>query len=145
MGKKGIFALTTKTKPRKKTAAAEEDVPSDVQVKPRKERKGSSVFANILRSLLLLFVCFVMVSPLKSCMISDEGYIGYSSAKEIAIEDSGIRTDTVHDLKADMIVIDGTVYYNVQFKGSITEYRYIIDAVTGDIAAQKFYHLQGEA
>ena len=40
-----------------------------------------------------------------------------------------------------MIKLDGQMCYKVQFSGSVTDYRYIIDAETGDIIAQGFYRI----
>lgn len=112
--------------------------------KKTKKRKPAFSLGNILKTLLLLVICFVMISPLKGCLLTDSDYIGISNAQKIAIDDSGIPADKAGDIKADIVKIDGDVFYKVQFTGTVTDYRYIIDADTGDIVARAFYHIDGE-
>lgn len=91
----------------------------------------------------MLLLCIVMISPLRSCIISDSDYIGYAAARETALSDAGITQDKAKDLSAEMIKIGDTVCYKVQFTGSVTEYRYIIDASSGLIIGQTFYRTEG--
>lgn len=95
----------------------------------------------ILLVLVLLLFCFAMISPLKSCVIGKRDYIGSAAAASIALEDSGLSPSSAEELRSDMIMLDGEAYYKVQFEGTVTEYRYIIDARSGDIIMQTFYHI----
>lgn len=88
---------------------------------------------------IMLLLCLVMISPLRSCIISDADYIGVAAARETALADAGLAQDKAKDLSAEMIKIGDTVCYKVQFTGSVTDYRYIIDAETGIILGQSFY------
>ena len=91
--------------------------------------------------LIMLLLCVFMISPIRGCHITDSGFIGYAAAQEIAFGDAGISQDKANDVSAEMIKLDGQMCYKVQFSGSVTDYRYIIDAETGDILAQGFYRI----
>lgn len=93
--------------------------------------------------IVMLLLCVVMISPLRSCIISDSDYVGYAAARETALSDAGITQEKAKDLSVEMIKIDDTVCYKVQFTGSVTDYRYIIDASSGLIIGQKFYRTEG--
>lgn len=96
---------------------------------------------DILRAVVFFLLCFFMLSPVRGCILSDGDYIGRAKAQSIAADDAGIPQDKVRDMHSDMIKIDDKVYYKVQFTGSVTDYRYIIDAETGEILTQVFYRL----
>ena len=96
---------------------------------------------DILRAMLFFLLCFLMLSPVRGCILADGDYIGMAKAQSIAVDDAGIPPDKAHDVRTDMIKIDGEVYYKVQFTGSVTDYRYIINAETGKILTQVFYRL----
>ena len=91
--------------------------------------------------IVMLLVCVFMISPLRGCRLSDGDFIGYASAQGIAFDDAGIAQDKANAVSAEMIKLDGQMCYKVQFSGSVTDYRYIIDAETGDIIAQGFYRI----
>ena len=93
--------------------------------------------------IIMLLLCIVMISPLRSCIISDSDYVGYAAARETALADAGITQEKANNLSAEMIKIGDTVCYKVQFTGSVTDYRYIIDAKTGLIIGQNFYRTEG--
>ena len=93
--------------------------------------------------IVMLLLCIVMISPLRSCIISDSDYVGYAAARETALADAGITQEKAADLSTEMIKIDDTVCYKVQFTGTVTDYRYIIDAKTGLIIGQNFYRTEG--
>lgn len=95
--------------------------------------------AGAPQMIVMLLLCVFMISPLRGCIISGGDFIGYAAAQEIALGDAGIAQDKANDVSAEMIKLDGQMYYKVQFSGSVTDYRYIIDAETGDILAQSFY------
>lgn len=101
-------------------------------------RKLKRLAKKLPKILLIAVVCLVLVSPLRGCIISDNGYIGAEKAQKIALSDAGLSTDSVSGLLSDMVKIDGQVCYKVHFSGSVTDFRYIIDATTGDIVAQNF-------
>ena len=92
--------------------------------------------------IVMLLLCIVMISPLRSCIISDSDYVGYAAARETALADAGITQEKAQDLSVEMIKIDDTVCYKVQFTGSVTDYRYIIDASSGLIIGQNFYRTE---
>ena len=96
---------------------------------------------DILRAMIFFLLCFLMLSPVRGCILADGDYIGMAKAQSIAVDDAGIPPDKAHDVRTDMIKIDGEVYYKVQFTGSVTDYRYIINAETGKILTQVFYRL----
>ena len=102
-------------------------------------RRRGQLRAGAPQMLIMLLLCVFMISPLRGCIISGGDFIGYAAAQEIALGDAGIAQDKANDVSAEMIKLDGQMYYKVQFSGSVTDYRYIIDAETGDILAQSFY------
>ena len=102
-------------------------------------RRRGQLRAGAPQMIIMLLLCVFMISPLRGCIISGGDFIGYAAAQEIALGDAGIAQDKANDVSAEMIKLDGQMYYKVQFSGSVTDYRYIIDAETGDILAQSFY------
>ena len=59
-------------------------------------------------------------------------------ALKVIAQDSLKTGDEIPQIK-----IGDTVCYKVQFTGSVTDYRYIIDAKTGLIIGQNFYRTEG--
>ncbi len=108
---------------------------------PKRRVSSARRQKDVLRALVFLLFCFAMTSPLQGCIVGDGDYIGHVAAQQVAIEDAGIPAEKAQDMRSDMIKIDGEVYYKVQFTGSVTDYRYIIDAETGEILTQVFYRL----
>ena len=104
-------------------------------------RRRGQLRAGAPQMIIMLLLCVFMISPLRGCIISGGDFIGYAAAQEIALGDAGIAQDKANDVSAEMIKLDGQMYYKVQFSGSVTDYRYIIDAETGDILAQGFYRI----
>ena len=102
-------------------------------------RRRGQLRAGAPQMIIMLLLCVFMISPLRGCIISGGDFIGYNAAQEIAFGDAGISQDKANEVSAEMIKLDGQMYYKVQFSGSVTDYRYIIDAETGDILAQAFY------
>lgn len=92
--------------------------------------------------IVMLILCIFMISPLRGCTLSDGDFIGYSAAQEIAFGDAGIVQEKANDVSVEMINLNGQMCYKVQFSGSVTDYRYIIDADTGDILGQGFYRME---
>lgn len=60
-------------------------------------------------------------------------YIGKEKAKEIALDDAGVRESEVRFVRVELDWDDGRPEYEVEFYSDTTEYDYDIDAVTGDI------------
>ena len=104
-------------------------------------RRRSQLRTGAPQMIIMLLVCVFMISPLRGCRLSDGDFIGYASAQGIAFDDAGIAQDKANAVSAEMIKLDGQMCYKVQFSGSVTDYRYIIDAETGDIIAQGFYRI----
>ena len=102
-------------------------------------RRRGQLRAGAPQMIIMLLLCVFMISPLRGCIISGGDFIGYAAAQEIAFGDAGISQDKANEVSAEMIKLDGQMCYKVQFSGSVTDYRYIIDAETGDILAQSFY------
>lgn len=109
-----------------------------------KKRLKRRVRAGSPAAIALGVLCLVMVSPLRGCILSEGDYIGRDGAREIALSDSGIVSEKAEEMSVDMIKISDRVCYKVQFKGAVTEYRYIIDAENGSIITQTFYRLDTE-
>lgn len=93
--------------------------------------------------IIMLLLCVIMITPMRSCIISDGDYIGVAAAREAALEYAGISQDTAENISAEMIKVGDTVCYKVQFTGSVTEYRYIVDARSGAILGQSFHRTEG--
>lgn len=108
----------------------------------RRNRRRSQIRAGAPQMLVMLLMCLFMISPLRGCILSDGDFIGYSAAQEIAFADAGIAQDKAKGVSSEMIKLDGSMCYKVQFSGSVTDYRYIIDASTGDVLAQSFYRIE---
>ena len=108
----------------------------------RARHRKSRLRTGAPQMVVMLLLCVVMISPLRSCIISDDDYIGYAEAKQTALADAGLAQDKAKNLSAEMIKIDDEVCYKVQFTGSVTDYRYIIDASSGEIIGQNFYRTE---
>lgn len=59
--------------------------------------------------------------------------IGKSAAIDIALSDAGFARSSVYDLDADYELEGGNSYYEIEFENSGVEYKYIINAKTGEI------------
>lgn len=110
----------------------------------KKRRTRRSTRKGRAAAIVMSIFCLLTVSPLRGCIISDGDYIGRGQAQEIALSDSGIVSEKASDMSVDMIKISDHVCYKVQFKGAVTDYRYIIDAETGNIVTQTFYRPDSE-
>lgn len=134
MAKGGKHLAPSKRKVRLRSSSGKKSAPRRRVSSARRQK-------DVLRAIVFLLFCVVMISPIQGCIVGDGDYIGQAAAQEIAIEDAGLLSEKVQDMRSDMIKIDGDVYYKVQFTGSVTDYRYIIDAETGEILTQVFYRL----
>ena len=105
----------------------------------RRRSRSGRLRTGAPQMLIMLLLCLFMISPLRGCILYDGDFIGYNAAQEIAFGDAGISQDKANNISMEMIKLDGQMCYKVQFSGSVTDYRYIIDADSGDILAQVFY------
>ncbi|MGN0521721.1 MAG: PepSY domain-containing protein [Eubacterium sp.] len=60
-------------------------------------------------------------------------YIGVDKAKQVALNNAGLSSDSVTFKKAKLEKDDGVYQYEIEFITSTTEYEYDIDAVSGKI------------
>ena len=118
----------------------------DRRIQERRRSRSATRRGRLRRGapqmVIMLLLCIVMISPLRSCIISDSDYVGYAAARETAFSDAGITQDKARDVSTEMIKLGDTVCYKVQFTGSVTDYRYIIDAHSGLIIGQSFYRTE---
>ncbi len=143
MGKGGKHLNTGSNKKRSGAHLSERERQREARKHSRARHRKSRLRTGAPQMVVMLLLCVLMVSPLRSCIISDDDYIGYTAAKQTALDDAGITQEKAKNLSAEMIKIDDTVCYKVQFTGSVTDYRYIIDASSGNIIGQNFYRTEG--
>jgi len=100
--------------------------------------------ANVIRTVLILAVFVLMITPLQSCMLNDDDYIGTSAAKKAAIADVGLNNTKISDVQTELIKLDGEACYKVHFKTDSKDYRFIVDADSGEIIARAFKEIKTE-
>ncbi len=122
---------------------SEKDKRRQAQRRSRSATRRGRLKRGAPQMIAMLLLCIVMISPLRSCIISDSDYVGYAAARETAFSDAGLTQEKAKDVSTEMIKLGDTVCYKVQFTGSVTEYRYIIDATSGLIIGQTFYRTEG--
>lgn len=108
--------------------------------KPKRKINRKKIRRDLPRMIAMLLFCIVMISPVKGCVM-DGDYIGYDAAKKAAVKDAGMNYDAAKNMEIDMIKLDGQFCYKIEFTGSVTEYRYIIDAESGDVVSQVFFRI----
>lgn len=64
-------------------------------------------------------------------------YIGIESAQAIALNHAGLSNSEVNFTKTKLEIDDEEAYYEMKFTSDSTEYKYEIDALTGDILKAK--------
>lgn len=114
-------------------------------LKPRKKRKKRKIRISLRKAIeivLILFACFMMISPLSYNVFSDEDFVSRDVAKEVSLADSGVAANKAAELKCDMIKLDDLVCYKVEFTSGINGYKYIVNADSGEIIAQAFYQIE---
>lgn len=87
----------------------------------------------------MLLFCFLMITPLRSCVFKNAGYVGERQAEKIAIADSGVKSGELDSIQSDMIKLDGETCYKIEFTSDVHGYRYLVNAETGEIVAQGFF------
>lgn len=105
--------------------------------KSKKVRRDFDWKRDGVKILILLVFCIVMLSPLKSCVISDKEYIGREKAQELVLQDARVQEKKAEGLTTDMIELDGRSCYKIEFNKDEKEYKYIITADDGSIIASK--------
>lgn len=110
--------------------------------KKRRKRRVSLSLSKAVNILIVLLFCFLMITPLRSCVFSDSGFVDVAVAEEMAFADSGVAANNADNLKHDMIKLGEQMFYKVEFTSGINGYKYIVNANTGEIFAQAFYQLE---
>lgn len=136
-----------KSAPKKKFKLDRETIEKQLEklLKPRKKRKKRKIKISLRKAIeivLILFACFMMMSPLSYNVFSDEDFVSRDVAKEVSLADSGVAANKAAELKCDMIKLDDLVCYKVEFTSGINGYKYIVNADTGEIIAQAFYQIE---
>lgn len=110
--------------------------------KKRKKRKVSISLRKAIEIVLILLLCFMMMSPVAYCVFSGKNYVSRAVAEEMSFADSGVSSDKAEGLRCDMIKLEDRVCYKIEFTSGINGYKYIVNADTGEIIAQAFYQLE---
>lgn len=108
----------------------------------RKKLSLSESLVKIAKLLGMLLFCFIMITPLRSCVFNDDDYISAKQAQQTVIEDSGVKSDAVDSIESDMIKLDGETCYKIEFTSDVNGYRYLVNAETGEILAQGFFSVE---
>lgn len=108
----------------------------------RKKLSLSESLVKIAKLVGMLLFCFLMITPLRSCVFSDDDYISVKQAQQTVIEDSGVKSDAVDSIVSDMIKLDGETCYKIEFTSDVNGYRYLVNAETGEILAQGFFSVE---
>lgn len=99
------------------------------------EKRRSTWITKLLRLLIVVLFLLVMLSPLRGCMLADDGLIGARSAIHSACADAGLADSDIKNVGTEITVIGDTVCYLIDFSASGTQYRYVVDATTGKVIA----------
>ena len=108
----------------------------------RKKLTPNENLIRIAKLVGMLLFCFLMITPLRSCVFSDNDYISDKQAQQTVIEDSGVKSDAVDSIVSDMIKLDGETCYKIEFTSDVNGYRYLVNAETGEILAQGFFSVE---
>lgn len=130
-------------KPKNAESGEKKQAAAGRRKKRRVRKRAVSLWLGIPTIVILLLFCVFMISPLRGCVLGDEGYIGSDAALELAISDSGIIAERAQDQSCKMVMIDGKACYKIEFSGSVAQYRYILDAQTGEIIREAVKSLEG--
>lgn len=84
---------------------------------------------------ILLLLCVLMLSPLRSCMLLGGDYIGRDEAKKIVMLDARIDADKAEDISTEVIKLDEQPCYRIEFTCADKDYSYIVAADNGKIVA----------
>ncbi len=64
---------------------------------------------------------------------SEDSYIGYDVAKDVAMNHAGVKSEDVRNYEAELDYEKGKMVYEIEFDALGNEYEYEINAVTGEI------------
>lgn len=114
---------------------------------PKKKYRQKKLTLNetlvkIAKLIVMVLFCFAMISPLRSCVFNNDGFVGEASAEKTAVADSGVKKKDIKSRSVDMIKIEDQPCYKVEFESENNGYRYIVNAETGEIVAQAFYKIE---
>ena len=82
-----------------------------------------------------LLVIVLMLSPLRGCTLSGNGYIGKAEAQKIVVQDARVSDKKVKDISTEMIKLDDKACYKIEFTCEGKAYSYIISADKGAVIA----------
>ncbi len=107
-------------------------------IRPTREKKKRREFdwrRGAPKIIILLLLCVLMLSPLRSCMLLGGDYIGRDEAKKIVMLDARVSADKAEDVSTEVIKLDEQVCYRVEFSFEGKDYSYIVTADNGRIIA----------
>ena len=107
-------------------------------IRPTREKKKRREFdwrRGAPKIIILLLLCVLMLSPLRSCMLLGGDYIGRDEAKKIVMLDAKVSADKAEDVSTEVIKLDEQVCYRVEFSFEGKDYSYIVTADNGRIIA----------
>lgn len=102
----------------------------------RKGVSGAKLITLTVSVLVMLAFCFVMISPLRGCVMQED-YIGTAAAQKMALRDAKVSADAAKNIVADLIKLDDGMCYKVDFTADDADYSYIISADTGKIIVSR--------
>ena len=122
------------TKENEITGEAEEKRPERRQSSRHRKRRrkgvsGAKLITLTVSVLVMLAFCFVMISPLRGCVMQED-YIGTAAAQKMALRDAKVSADAAKNIVAGMC-------YKVDFTADDADYSYIISADTGKIIVSR--------
>lgn len=129
------------TKENEMTGEAEEKRPERRRSSRRRKRhrrgvSGAKLITLTVSVLVMLAFCFVMISPLRGCVMQED-YIGVSAAEKTALRDAKVSADAAKNIVTDLIKLDDGMCYKVDFTADDADYSYIISADTGKIVVSR--------
>ena len=113
--------------------------------KQKTRQKKLTLSENLIKAAKLagmLLFCFLMITPLRSCVFNAKDYVDEKDAQQIVIADAGVKADAVDSISTDMIKLDGDTCYKIEFTSDVNGYRYLVNAETGEIVAQGFFSVE---
>lgn len=109
-----------------------------IPTRPAHEKKKRREFdwrSGAPKIIILLLLCVLMLSPLKSCMLLGGDYIGRDEAKKIVMLDARIDSDKLEEVSTEVIKLDEQPCYRIEFSFEGKDYSYIVAADNGRIVA----------
>ena len=85
--------------------------------------------------IVLLLLCVLMLSPLRSCMLLGGDYIGRDEARKIVMLDARVDADKAEGITTEVIKLDEQPCYRIEFTCEDKDYSYIVAADNGKIVA----------